>query len=182
MSEWSKALLKRRKGRTSLEHEAQGKPRRHGPGVHLPVWLSWEVLRLLRDMPTMACILAPMLERLFFSSVPTVPTAVSDWLPSVFSRLHMSPLRLVLLVMFIPPDKPICLFFILDAKSLSATTIDRGGHARTERGGQDRGERRPVDVRVEMIKGDRRGTGDDKVWGEKEKRTEFRNRSSWLTV
>ena len=93
------------------------------------------MLRLLRDMPTMACILAPMLERLFFSSVPTVPTAVSDWLPSVFSRLHMSPLMLVLLVMFIPPDEPICLFFILDAKSLSATTIDRG-QARKEKEGQ----------------------------------------------
>lgn len=74
----------------------------------------------------MACILAPMLERLFLSSVPTMLTAVSDWLPSVFSRLHMSPLMLVLLVMFIPPEEPICLFFILDAKSLSATTIDRG--------------------------------------------------------
>lgn len=36
----------------------------------------------------------------------------------------MSPLMLVLLVMFIPPEEPICLFFILDAKSLSATTID----------------------------------------------------------
>lgn len=100
----------------------------------------------MRDMPTMACILAPMLERLFLSSVPTVPTAVSDWLPSVFSRLHMSPLMLVLLVMFKPPEEPICLFFILDAKSLSATTIDRGGggHVRTERRGQRRGERRPV--------------------------------------
>ena len=85
----------------------------------LPVWLSWEVLRLLRDMPTMACILAPMLERRFFSSVPTVPTAVSDWLPSVFSRLHMSPLTLVLLVMTLaPPAGPVCLSFILDDKSL----------------------------------------------------------------
>lgn len=49
--------------------------------------------------------------------------------------------------MFIPPDEPICLFFILDAKSLSATAIDRGGgrQARTgaERTGQRRGERRP---------------------------------------
>lgn len=75
----------------------------------------------------MACILAPMLERRFLSSVPTVPTAVSDWLPSVFSRLHMSPLMLVLLVMFTPLEEPICLFFILDAKSLSATAIVRGG-------------------------------------------------------
>lgn len=118
-----------------------GRVCRPRPRVPLPVWLSCEVLRLLRDMPTMACILAPMLERLFLSSVPTVPTAVSDWLPSVFSRLHMSPLMLVLLVMFTPPDEPICLFFILDAKSLSATAIDReegdrgvGGQARTERG------------------------------------------------
>lgn len=118
----------------------------------LPVWLSWEVLRLLRDMPTMACILAPMLERLFLSSVPTVPTAVSDWLPSVFSRLHMSPLMLVLLVMFTPPDEPICLFFILDAKSLSATTIDRGaGEDRKERTGQRREEARGEDVTGEMM-------------------------------
>lgn len=116
----------------------------------------------MRDMPTMACILAPMLERLFLSSVPTVPTAVSDWLPSVFSRLHMSPLTLVLLVMFTPPDEPICLFFILDAKSLSATTIDRigwgqrgvGGFAGkdTERtGGEDEEER----------------AGDEEAWGGK---------------
>lgn len=53
------------------------------------------------------------------SSVPTKLTAVSDWLPSVFSMLHMSPPMLVLLVMFMPPDVPICLFFILDVKSLS---------------------------------------------------------------
>lgn len=110
------------------------------------------MLRLLRDMPTMACILAPMLERLFLSSVPTVPTAVSDWLPSVFSRLHMSPLMLVLLVMFTPPDEPICLFFILDAKSLSATTIDRGaGEDRKERTGQRREEARGEDVTGEMM-------------------------------
>ena len=160
----------------------------------LPVWLSWEVLRLLRDMPTMACILAPMLERLFFSSVPTVPTAVSDWLPSVFSRLHMSPLMLVLLVMFIPPDEPICLFFILDAKSLSATTIDRG-QARKEKEGQveerrsqwrgvrkEKWWRSTQDERMEEERGHRRETGNDKVWGEKERRTEFRYKSSWLTV
>lgn len=94
----------------------------------------------------MACILAPMLERLFLSSVPTVPTAVSDWLPSVFSRLHMSPLMLVLLVMFTPLEEPICLFFILDAKSLSATAIvGGGGHARAGRGGgrERERERRP---------------------------------------
>lgn len=95
----------------------------------------------------MACILAPMLERLFLSSVPTVPTAVSDWLPSVFSRLHMSPLMLVLLVMFMPLEEPICLFFILDAKSLSATAIVGGWGAgregpeeRMEGGGKMRGE------------------------------------------
>lgn len=87
-----------------------------------------------------------MLERLFLSSVPTVPTAVSDWLPSVFSRLHMSPLMLVLLVMFIPPEEPICLFFILDAKSLSATAIEIWGAC------EDRGEERRgagVEVRGE---------------------------------
>lgn len=94
-----------------------------------------------------------MLERLFLSSVPTVPTAVSDWLPSVFSRLHMSPLMLVLLVMFIPPDEPICLFFILDAKSLSATAIDRGGGRQGQRG-EDRAEERggQVDVKGEIVR------------------------------
>lgn len=130
----------------------------------VPVWLSWEVLWLLRDMPTMACILAPMLERLFLSSVPTVPTAVSDWLPSVFSRLHMSPLMLVLLVMFTPLEDPICLFFILDAKSLSATAIVGGG-------GAGRGER-------EEAQG--RGWKEEGRW--EETRKEFRYRSSWLTV
>ncbi len=86
------------------------------------------------------------------SSVPTVLTAVSDWLPSVFSRLHMSPLRLVLLVMFIPPDEPICLFFILDAKSLSATAIDRGaGEDRKKRTGQRREEASGESVKGEMM-------------------------------
>lgn len=109
----------------------------------------------------MACILAPMLERLFLSSVPTVPTAVSDWLPSVFSRLHMSPLMLVLLVMFTPLEEPICLFFILDAKSLSATAIvGGGGHERAGRGGPDE-----------------RMEGGGKMRGE-ETRKEFRYRSS----
>lgn len=52
----------------------------------------------------------------------------------------MSPLMLVLLVMFTPLEDPICLFFILDAKSLSATAIVGGGGA----GGQGEGrERRP---------------------------------------
>lgn len=93
-----------------------------------------------------------MLERLFLSSVPTVLTAVSDWLPSVFSRLHMSPLMLVLLVMFIPPEEPICLFFILDAKSLSATTIDRGACEDRERG-EDRAEERREEASGEDVKG-----------------------------
>lgn len=113
----------------------------------------------------MACILAPMLERLFLSSVPTVPTAVSDWLPSVFSRLHMSPLMLVLLVMFTPLEESICLFFILDAKSLSATAIVGGGGAREVR---ERGERGGPGERME---------GGGKMRGE-ETRKEFRYRSS----
>lgn len=121
----------------------------------IPVWLSWEVLWLLRDMPTMACILAPILERLFLSSVPTVPTAVSDWLPSVFSRLHISPLTLVLLVMFMPPEEPICLFFILDAKSLSATAIDRGSCEDRQRRGQGRGEERGCERRDDGRRKDR---------------------------
>lgn len=102
----------------------------------------------------------------------------------------MSPLMLVLLVMFIPPDEPICLFFILDAKSLSATTIDRGsGEDREERTGQRREEasgcekvsrwRTKQEERTEEEKKDRTGEGQEmKVWGEKEKRTEFRYRSS----
>lgn len=130
--------------RTTTTEDKKDKWEDERTNAVLPVWLSWEVLLLLRDMPTMACILAPMLERLFLSSMPTVPTAVSDWLPSVFSRLHMSPLMLVLLVMFMPPVEPICLCFILDAKSLSATTIVRreAGEDREER----RGERREGDV------------------------------------
>jgi hypothetical protein len=59
-----------------------------------------------------------MLERRFLPLVPKAPTAVSDWLPSFFSSEHMSPLMLVLLVMFFP-DAPICLLCILDAKTLS---------------------------------------------------------------
>lgn len=113
--------LRQEKNRDTHKRTQDTQKDAHGTALgflSLPVWLSCEVLRLLRDMPTMACILAPMLERRFLSSVPTVPTAVSDWLPSVFSRLHMSPLTLVLLVMLTPPDEPICLFFILDAKSL----------------------------------------------------------------
>lgn len=92
----------------------------------------------------------------------------------------MSPLMLVLFVMFTPPDEPICLFFILDAKSLSATTIDRGAG---EDRGQDREDRRPVDAKRRVEGGgngergqkrnkDRTGKGQEmKVWGEKEKRT-----------
>lgn len=83
----------------------------------LPVWLSWEALRLFRDRPTMATILAPMLERRFLPLVPRAPTAVSDWLPSAFSSEHMSPLMLVLLAMFFP-ETPICLLCILDVKTL----------------------------------------------------------------
>lgn len=89
----------------------------------------------------------------------------------------MSPLMLVLLVMFMPPDEPICLFFILDAKSLSATTIDMGwwggggvggggvGYRRgqrRERTGQRRGCERRDDG------GEKEGrTGDEKAWGRK---------------
>lgn len=87
----------------------------------LPVWLSCDVLRLFRDRPTIAPILAPRLERLFFSSSSAPPRAVSDWLPSCLSRRYMSPPMLVLFVM-LAPDAPDCLFFILDAKSLSAMT------------------------------------------------------------
>lgn len=97
------------------------------------------MLRLLRDMPTMADILAPMLERRFLSSRPTRLTAVSDWLPSVFSMLHMLPPMLVLLVMFIPPDVPVCLFFISDDKSLSVALMEgcrRTGGGREGRHGK----------------------------------------------
>lgn len=83
----------------------------------LPVWLSWEALRLFRERPTIATILAPMLERRFLLLVPRAPTAVSDWLPSFFSSEHISPLMLVLLVMFFP-EMPICLLCILDVKTL----------------------------------------------------------------
>lgn len=48
-----------------------------------------------------------------------MPTAVSDWLPSFFSSEHMSPLMLVLLVMFFP-EMPICLLCILEVKTLPA--------------------------------------------------------------
>lgn len=86
----------------------------------LPVWLSCDVLRLFRERPTMATIFAPMLDRLFLPLPPTVPTAVSDWLPSFFSSVYMSPPMLVLLVMFFP-EVPICLLCILDVKTLSAS-------------------------------------------------------------
>lgn len=72
----------------------------------------------------------------------------------------MSPLMLVLLVMFIPPEEPICLFFILDAKSLSATAIeiwgaceDRGEERRGA-GVEGRGERRTPPPGVEGAKGE----------------------------
>lgn len=103
----------------------------------LPVWLSCDVLRLFRERPTMATIFAPMLERLFLLPPPTVPTAVSDWLPSFFSSVYMSPLMLVLLVMFFP-EAPICLLCILDVKTLSASgwinsakRVKRGRQKRT---------------------------------------------------
>lgn len=87
--------------------------------MFLPVWLSCEVLLLFRERPTIATIFAPMLERRFLPLAPTVPTAVSDWLPSFFSSVYISPLMLVLLVMFFP-EAPICLLCILDVKTLSA--------------------------------------------------------------
>jgi len=60
-----------------------------------------------------------MLERRFLPLVPRAPTAVSDWLPSVLSSEHMSPLMLVLLVRFFP-EMPICLLCILDVKTYVA--------------------------------------------------------------
>lgn len=85
----------------------------------LPVWLSWEALRLFRERPTIATILAPMLERRLWPPGPRAPAAVSDWLPSLFSSEHMSPLMLVLLVMFFPAA-PTCRLCILDVKTLEA--------------------------------------------------------------
>ena len=123
----------------------------------LPVWLSCDVLRLFLERPTIATILAPMLERLFLSPVPSVPTAVSDWLPSVFSSVYMSPLMLELLAMLFP-DTPICLFFILDVKSLSATKCvgwsQRG--VRAEEDGEEETEERGRRGGVK-IRGDRKG-------------------------
>lgn len=46
--------------------------------------LIWEVLRL-RRLPTIATTRALKLERLFLPPPHTVPSAVSDWLPSVRS-------------------------------------------------------------------------------------------------
>lgn len=46
--------------------------------------LICDVLRL-RRLPTMATTRALRLERLFLLPLPTVPSAVSDWLPSVRS-------------------------------------------------------------------------------------------------
>jgi len=55
-----------------------------GGGVS-PGPLIWEVLRL-RRFPTMATTRALKLERRFLPPAPpTVPSAVSDWLPSVRS-------------------------------------------------------------------------------------------------
>lgn len=86
----------------------------------------------------MATIFAPMLERRFLPPVPTVPTAVSDWLPSFFSRVHISPPMLVLLVMFFP-EAPICLLCILDVKTLSA---DGGRNNAVKKKAKGRGQRR----------------------------------------
>lgn len=81
----------------------------------------------------------------------------------------MSPLMLVLLVMFTPPDEPICLFFILDAKSLSATTIDTGaGENREKRTGQRREEAGGCDKRDDG--------GGNGTWGQKRKEDKERTR------
>lgn len=64
----------------------------------------------------MATTLALRLERLFFPPVPTMPTAVSDWLPSLCSSLYISPLTLVLLVIL--PEVPIRLPCILGVNVL----------------------------------------------------------------
>lgn len=137
----------------------------HIPFVILPVWLSCEVLRLLRDMPTTAAIFAPMLERLFLRSPPTRPTAVSDWLPSVFSRLHMSPPMLVLLVRLAPLVMPICLFFILDAKSLS---VGRRSHQkrRKERDGEKSGKKGKREKNEQGVQGESGLAGRLKFWME----------------
>lgn len=83
--------------------------------LHSPVWLSCEVLLLLRD--TMATTLALRLDLRFFPPAPTVPTAVSDWLPSLRSRAYSSPLTLVLFVMALP-EVPIRLPCILGVNEL----------------------------------------------------------------
>lgn len=80
-----------------------------------PVWLSCDVLLLLRD--TMATTLALRLDLRFFPPAPTVPTAVSDWLPSLCSSVYISPLTLVLLMMALP-EVPIRLPCILGVNEL----------------------------------------------------------------
>lgn len=79
------------------------------------VWLSCDVLLLLRD--TMATTLALRLDLRFFPPAPTVPTAVSDWLPSLCSSVYISPLTLVLLMMALP-EVPIRLPCILGVNEL----------------------------------------------------------------
>lgn len=91
---------------------------------HLPVWLSCDVLRLRLERPTIATILAPILDLRFLPPVTTVPTAVSDWLPSFFSMLYISPITLVLFVMFFP-EVAICLLCSLDVKTLWAVDTDK---------------------------------------------------------
>lgn len=83
--------------------------------LYSPVWLSCDVLLLLRD--TMATTLALRLDLRFFPPAPTVPTAVSDWLPSLCSSVYISPLTLVLFVMALP-EVPIRLPCILGVNEL----------------------------------------------------------------
>lgn len=64
---------------TFTSHTAGGICSHHSPGP-----LICEVLRL-RRLPTMATTRALRLDRLFLLPPPTVPSAVSDWLPSVRS-------------------------------------------------------------------------------------------------
>lgn len=83
--------------------------------LYSPVWLSCDVLLLLRE--TMATTLALRLDLRFLPPAPTVPTAVSDWLPSLCSSVYISPLTLVLLMMALP-EVPIRLPCILGVNEL----------------------------------------------------------------
>lgn len=63
----------------------------------------------LRLLPTMATKRALRLERRFLLLLlPTVPSAVSDWLPSVRSGVLISPLTLVLFNMLRPAEARTC--------------------------------------------------------------------------